>query len=343
MSGAERRDHEYDVCLSFAGEQRDYVQAVAEALQDHGIRVFYDAYEKANLWGKDLYAHLDEVYQNRARYCVAFLSADYADKMWTSHERSSAFARALTDSSEYLLPARFDDTVIAGFRPNIGYIDLRETTPAELVELIIEKVSPTQAEPEPTSEPVGWEYELLGATMLRGKQRLAPRHREHTARVAKRNDVVLDAAGSARFLRDAYARIGGIIGGVETVFSAENQSRALGGPHTPGDRGRVIAMGNGLIGVYDALLTWAARVRGATVPTRMSGSHELLARVADLPLSTLATFVEDYVVRAGQLAAAGTGPTTTATRLKIELELATDDRATSQFAHEFASATADAG
>ena len=31
------------------------------------MRVFYDEYERAELWGKDLYSHLDEVYRRSAR------------------------------------------------------------------------------------------------------------------------------------------------------------------------------------------------------------------------------------------------------------------------------------
>ncbi len=65
---------DYDVCLSFVGEDRDYVKAVAEALRRRAVRVCYDEYEQAELWGKDLYSHLDEVYRAAARYCVVFIS-----------------------------------------------------------------------------------------------------------------------------------------------------------------------------------------------------------------------------------------------------------------------------
>lgn len=74
------REYAYDVGLSFAGEQRDYVEGVADALRSRGIRVFFDTYEKAALWGKNLYEHLSDVYQNRCRYCILFVSADYARK-----------------------------------------------------------------------------------------------------------------------------------------------------------------------------------------------------------------------------------------------------------------------
>jgi hypothetical protein len=133
-------EHEYDICLSFAGEQRPYVEQVAEILHQQGFRVFYDAYEQVNLWGKDLYEHLDLVYRKSARYCVLFASAEYAAKIWTTHERRSLQARALIERLEYVLPARFDDTEIPGLRPTIGYVDLRRTTPVELAQLIAKKL-----------------------------------------------------------------------------------------------------------------------------------------------------------------------------------------------------------
>ena len=43
------KEFEYDFCLSFAGEQRAYVEEVARELKSRGIRVFFDDYEKAEL------------------------------------------------------------------------------------------------------------------------------------------------------------------------------------------------------------------------------------------------------------------------------------------------------
>jgi hypothetical protein len=134
--------HEYDVCLSFAGEDRPYVDAVAAALRERGIRVFYDAYEKAQLWGKDLYEHLDYIYGSAARYCVLFASEHYAKKLWTNHERRSAQERALSEHGEYVLPARFDETKIPGLRNTVGYVSLSDLAPSELADLIVEKLGP---------------------------------------------------------------------------------------------------------------------------------------------------------------------------------------------------------
>lgn len=137
---------EYDVCLSFAGEDRNYVRRVADVLKSRGIRIFYDEYAQVNMWGKDLYIHLDEIYQNTARFCVLFASKHYAKKVWTNHERQSAQARAIRQHSEYILPAKFDNTQIPGLRPTIGYIDLSNMTPEKFAEFIIEKVGKRQTQ-----------------------------------------------------------------------------------------------------------------------------------------------------------------------------------------------------
>lgn len=134
-------DYEYDVALSFAGENRDYVEKVAGFLREHGIKVFYDRYNEVELWGKDLYSHLDDIYRKKSRYCVMFLSEHYAKKLWANHERESSQARAFSENSEYILPVRFDNTEIPGVRPTTGYIDLAGKTPVELGGLILAKIT----------------------------------------------------------------------------------------------------------------------------------------------------------------------------------------------------------
>lgn len=135
-----KNDFEYDVCLSFAGEQRDYVEKVAQDLTSRGVRVFFDGYERVKLWGKDLYSHLDEIYQHLCRHCILFASKEYADKVWTSHERRSAQARALKEKQEYILPVRFDDIPIPGLPDTIHYIDLGHTSPSDLANLALQKL-----------------------------------------------------------------------------------------------------------------------------------------------------------------------------------------------------------
>lgn len=125
----------YDIGLSFAGEQREYVEQVAEKLKQDGIKVFYDSFEEIDLWGKDLYQHLNEVYKRKCEYCIIFISEHYSKKLWTKHELKSAQARAFQENKEYILPIRFDNTELPGLNDTIGYINANEKSPEQIAEL----------------------------------------------------------------------------------------------------------------------------------------------------------------------------------------------------------------
>ena len=134
------RTVEFEIALSFAGEDRVYVDQVANLLRDSGVNVFYDLFEEASLWGKNLYDYLSDIYQNKAFYTIMFISEHYARKVWTNHERQAMQARAFQEHQEYILPARFDDTPIPGVLPTVGYISLAGRSPQEFVKVIHKKL-----------------------------------------------------------------------------------------------------------------------------------------------------------------------------------------------------------
>lgn len=134
------RTVEFQIALSFAGEDRAYVDQVANLLRDAGVKVFYDIFEETTLWGKNLYDHLSDVYQNKALYTIMFISESYSRKLWTNLERQAMQARAFQEHQEYILPARFDDTPIPGVLPTVGYISLAGRTPQDFVKLVQKKL-----------------------------------------------------------------------------------------------------------------------------------------------------------------------------------------------------------
>jgi len=132
-------NYEFDIALSFAGEDRYFVKLVANELKSNGLTVFYDEYEEIDLWGKNLHDHLTKIYSKDALFCVMFISEYYAKKVWTNLERQSAQSRAIRQKKEYILPARFDDTELPGM-DDISYINLNKFTPVKFAELIISKL-----------------------------------------------------------------------------------------------------------------------------------------------------------------------------------------------------------
>jgi hypothetical protein len=69
-----------------------------------------------------------------------FLSQAYARKLWTSHERKSAQARAFLESEEYILSIRLDDTDIPGIRPTVAYLAFAEHSVTQIADIIVKKL-----------------------------------------------------------------------------------------------------------------------------------------------------------------------------------------------------------
>lgn len=136
---------EFDVAFSFADTQREYVERVKNELLKYKVSVFYDEDNTVMLWGKNLYSYLAEIYSEKARFCVIFISKEYKEHPWTNHEFQFASERVLTnygnsDMQEYILPVIFDDTQMPGLLTSIGYIDARKNSPEELAKYIALKV-----------------------------------------------------------------------------------------------------------------------------------------------------------------------------------------------------------
>jgi hypothetical protein len=109
------------------------------------VKVFYDKFEQAELWGKDLYQYLFDVYSSQSKYCVVFVSSHYVAKPWTRHELKAAQSRQLIVDSEYILPVRLDNSQLPGLPETVAYIDARDLSSEEIVEMIMEKLGRRQS------------------------------------------------------------------------------------------------------------------------------------------------------------------------------------------------------
>lgn len=103
------------------------------------IKVFYDSYEQDVLWGKDLYTFLADIYSNKARYAIVFVSQHYVKKCWTRHEFKFINERMFNSETEYLLPVFLDDTKLCGIPETQGY--LTNKTPYEVAVMFAKKIN----------------------------------------------------------------------------------------------------------------------------------------------------------------------------------------------------------
>jgi hypothetical protein len=344
---------EFDIALSFAGEDRAYVADVAERLRNQGIQVFYDQYEQATLWGKNLYDRFDYVYRRAARYCVLFISKYYADKVWTNHERQSAQARALEENREYVLPVRFDDTEISGLRSTIGYIDARHTTPDQLVQLISQKLkqpsnpatttppavrvprTPEQQRQLLGERPPGWEYLLFAGILAQGKDALEPKWRDHQLRYVRVTGQSLDDSQVGPFIDAAMNEPLAFVENLNRVFDRRAQELAFGPPGVSGDPARIEHLGHRLVAIYEDFLDWSARLRGTVTPSEYRKLLDLAASTADLPATQIRDFIDQYVATADRLPELLAEPGDKPVHLTSVLELDIDKRIVAEYNREF--------
>jgi hypothetical protein len=100
----------YDLCISFAGPDREIARAIARELLGNGMnrKVFYDEFERVKLWGTELFSQLHDIYSNQCKFCVILFSHAYRQRAWTKHELRAAQTRTLSERGPYILPVEID-------------------------------------------------------------------------------------------------------------------------------------------------------------------------------------------------------------------------------------------
>lgn len=68
----------YDVAVSYASEQRPYVERFVARLQSQKMRVYYDRNAQAKMVGKILDQELHRIYLQESNCCILFLSNAYS-------------------------------------------------------------------------------------------------------------------------------------------------------------------------------------------------------------------------------------------------------------------------
>lgn len=97
-------EYRFEVAFSFAGENRELVQKVAQLLRDSlgEDKVFYDEWFEHELTGVDAQIVLQTIYGEQSRLVVPCISKRYNEKPWTQDEWRAiqALERELRDAEE---------------------------------------------------------------------------------------------------------------------------------------------------------------------------------------------------------------------------------------------------
>jgi hypothetical protein len=192
-----KTEFEFDVAISFAGKDRSKAKSLADALKKSNFRVFYDQDELHQLWGKDLFSVLTEVYQKKCRFCLMLLSKNYRVARWPGLERRAAQARQLFGrDSDFILPVRLDNSVIPGVLPTAAYLPWTNGSPGDIVELLRKKALSEVASESINSLECFWYQDLLQRNKLANDPR--PAH------IVKATHIDEDPAGCEADIYDAW-------------------------------------------------------------------------------------------------------------------------------------------
>src|SRR5262245_55367862 len=88
---ARQLSEKFLVAFSFAGEQRDLVRSIAEAVETRLGKgtIFFDEWFEYYIAGDDADLRLQDVYSRRAFLVVPCISAPYGNKSWTQAEHKA--------------------------------------------------------------------------------------------------------------------------------------------------------------------------------------------------------------------------------------------------------------
>ena len=133
----------FRVALSFPGERRPFVEAVARRLAERvgKDRVFYDADYQAELARPDLDTYLQAIYRDESELIAVFLDADYECKEWCGLEWRVLRDLIKRRQGLLVMPFRFDDTEIPGLLSIDGYVEVADRSPEEVAELIVARLA----------------------------------------------------------------------------------------------------------------------------------------------------------------------------------------------------------
>jgi hypothetical protein len=127
----------YDFAVSYASEQREYVEKFVQFLKTKKYRIYYDREEQAKMTGKLLHEELSEIYSKGSKVRVIFLSKEYVEKYVTRFEFDIIIAESVYEKHKMFI-FKFDDIQLPGLNRNMVYSSINEFPyPEDYAQLLI--------------------------------------------------------------------------------------------------------------------------------------------------------------------------------------------------------------
>jgi len=131
------RSYEFDIAISFAGEDRELAKIFSDKFQIFDANVFYDKNYEINLLGKTLTKQFAKIFNEDSRFVVCLLDKYHADKIWPTFERDTFVHRV---KEEAVIPIYLDDTKFVGIPSDLYGVDLKRDRSEDKVDDAVIKI-----------------------------------------------------------------------------------------------------------------------------------------------------------------------------------------------------------
>ena len=108
--------YDYEIALSFAGENRELAKHIAAQLEALDIPVFFDEMFEANYLGKAWTNVFREIFVDKSHFVLCLLDRHHSEKIWPTFEREH-FAPRVAEGQ--VIPVYLDDTKFVGIPSDI--------------------------------------------------------------------------------------------------------------------------------------------------------------------------------------------------------------------------------
>ena len=136
---------DYDIALSFAGENRDLARHIASQLRDLDVPVFLDEQFEVNLLGQTWTKVFREIFSEKSRFVVCLLDQYHLAKIWPTFEREHFLDRI---NEGNVIPIFLDNTKFLGIPSDVVSIrfdfdknnpDWKVLADSAIIEKLVEK------------------------------------------------------------------------------------------------------------------------------------------------------------------------------------------------------------
>lgn len=136
------KNEEFDIAISFAGENRDLARKFSEKLEIFDVSVFFDELYEVNLLGKALTKQFTKIFNEESKFVLCLLDNNHKAKIWPTFERETFRERV---AEEAIIPVYLDDTIFLGIPEDLYGFDLKNNLTEDDIDnaviKLVEKIS----------------------------------------------------------------------------------------------------------------------------------------------------------------------------------------------------------